>query len=71
MRRDSFARTELRRECVPNDGQSQTLGNQVCTWCGSRPKRLYRYGVESDGGRFYGFTKGAFCNIGCHDSYHS
>lgn len=66
MRRNPFARTEVKRTCLANRAR-----RLPCDWCGQQPDRLYKYGTESDGGRFYGWNKGQFCNIGCHDAYHS
>ena len=66
LRRDPFARTELKRACVAN-----ATRKLECTWCGNTPKRLYKYGTDSDGGRFYGWEKGQFCNVGCRDAYHN
>lgn len=70
VRRDPFARQELKRQCVTNHQGPESISRVLCSWCGQSPKRLYRYGVESDGGTFYGWQKGHFCNIGCRDSYH-
>lgn len=65
VQRDPFARTELRRETVTNNGHPQH-----CQWCGQQRARLYRYGTETDGGRFLGWATGLFCNLGCFKAYH-
>lgn len=66
--RDPFARQELHREIVHAKGKT-------CEWCGStrHTKRgpsefLYRYDVQTDGGRTYEGSK-LFCCKSCHDSY--
>jgi hypothetical protein len=69
IKRDPFARTELRRV---NTGEKGT-----CDWCGVntgtyvRPKYLYRYLIETDGcpGRTHDIY-GRFCSIGCMRAYH-
>jgi hypothetical protein len=58
--RDPFARTELHKAKLKDDGE--------CDWCGSTGK-LYQFSTESDGGRTWRH-KGAFCCKSCHDSYH-
>lgn len=62
--RDPFAREEVRREAV-------TATLQGCRWCGgtSGQRNLYRYHVESDGGR-RSTVPGLFCSISCMRSYH-
>jgi hypothetical protein len=60
--RDPFARTELHRE-RENTGET-------CAWCGQvkRGKYLYRYRVETDGGRKFEDTK-LFCSVQCRRDY--
>jgi hypothetical protein len=68
--RDPFARQELHRTRVPvlrTDGRS-------CAECGTLRSSdgpwgyLYRYSVQTDGGRTYEDTK-LFCSVGCRRSY--
>lgn len=70
--RDPFAREEIHRETVRDWYGRKT----TCDWCGgasvshSGRKRLYRYHIETDGGRKHEIS-GQFCSIGCCRSYHS
>ena len=64
--RDPFARQELHRVVVP-------VISRGCDWCGGVSKakgafRLFRYDVQTDGGRTYEGSK-LFCCKSCHDSY--
>ena len=63
INRDPFAREELHRETVEASG---------CDWCGQRRRsgRLFRYIVESDGGRSSPI-RGEFCSVMCMRSYHA
>jgi len=64
--RDPFARTETTRTSVT------VQAGEGCAWCGSLNGRssLFRYTVESDGGRSWPDTH-LFCSIGCRRSYYS
>ncbi len=68
VKRDPFARTELKRQCIIPTPQFTDLHR--CKWCGQQPYRLYQYGTESDGGTFYGWAEGMFCNLECFEAYH-
>lgn len=75
--RDPFARESLTREAVSAD--SMRTG---CTWCGNFAGRqtgprlgdrrlyLFRYTVETDGGRSYPDSK-LFCSLNCRRAYYS
>jgi hypothetical protein len=67
IQHDGFARQSLRRECTPTNSK----GVHSCSWCGQRPKRLYVYGVESDGGKFHAYNMGQFCNVKCFRAYYN
>lgn len=69
VRRDPFARQELERFAEPRLGP-YGMGYGSCSWCGQKPRTLYRYECVSDGGRRAGKARGAFCNLGCFDAYH-
>lgn len=61
--RDPFGRWTLERQLVETrDG---------CTNCGGRRSsgRMFQYIIVQDSGR-ESPTKGVFCGIECHDSYH-
>ena len=66
--RDPFAREELHR-------RQESAGDRSCRWCGNvRHTRsghayLYRYRVETDGGRSF-TDRELFCSKGCRDAYH-
>ena len=64
VRRDPFARGELRRDCHAEAGQR-------CRWCGQRRRRLYSYTWESDARALCPFelSDKRFCNLGCADAY--
>lgn len=63
--RDPFARTTITREVV------KVAPYVVCQWCGQSRKssKLFRYWVESDGGRS-SEVRGLFCSKSCCNSYH-
>ena len=67
--RDPFARGEYLRKSY-----ASSATGEVCAWCGSHPRTLYRYVWESDGvsgARRTVFDRALpFCNFGCHRSYH-
>jgi hypothetical protein len=67
-RRNPFARGEYARKTVVTHGNLDE-----CAWCGQSPKRLYRYTWVNDDRSGALDWRGAklFCNLGCHDSYHS
>jgi hypothetical protein len=69
--RDPFAREEIHKESV-------TVGIEYknCAWCGcyhtpkpGRKKRLWRFRLETDGGRVSIIDK-LFCSIGCYRDYY-
>lgn len=64
--RDPFARVELHRETV-----STTAAVTGCAWCGFARKggKLYRYRVESDGGRVSEDSH-LFCSKSCRTDYY-
>jgi hypothetical protein len=70
--RDPFARETLMRESV-----RVSLAAGGCAWCGGkRPLRagddymLYRYHVETDGGRKHAAAGGKlFCSVDCLRTY--
>jgi len=65
INRDPFAREELHRKSVQ-------VSHQTCAWCGNvrRGSRLFRYRVESDGGRKSEDSK-LFCSLDCRRSFYS
>lgn len=64
--RDPFAREELHVARIYTD--------DTCAWCGQNKSTLsgrtylYRYRVETDGGRTYEDTK-LFCSVACRRTY--
>jgi len=70
--RDPFAREELHRETVKPKPQERYHGLFGCAWCGGINARgtLYRYRVETDGGRVHPDSR-LFCSVSCYRSYHS
>jgi hypothetical protein len=76
--RNPFGRYSRVRETAAVNSASAT-----CAWCGSKPRKLYRYGVERDDSTRgpswdYGIARSAetgrivepiFCNVECRDSY--
>lgn len=58
INRDPFARSETTRA---RDGTGS------CDWCG-REGRLFAYGTETDGGRYFPI-RGRFCSKGCMTDY--
>ncbi len=68
VNRNPFARQELHR-C------NESVVSQSCSWCGNVRKTrggkfyLYRYRVESDGGRKWEDPH-LFCSKGCREAYH-
>lgn len=72
--RDPFARVELHRESVSlRDATWEGLSGASpgCAWCGgvNGHGALYRYGVESDGGRVSRDDR-AFCSRECRRFYY-
>lgn len=82
--RDPFAREELHRTRVVVGRDGQTSPMPSCQWCGGRrmttrtrtvtparpPLWLYRFRVETDGGRTYE-DKHLFCSRACRESYNA
>jgi len=66
INRDPFARQEMHRETVP--GRANWAN---CAWCGglNAHGKLYRYRIETDGGRVWPDDK-VFCSIGCRRIYY-
>ena len=70
VRRDCFARTELHKTKVSNEG--------TCLWCG-RTSRMYRYVIQTDSGRtiddktpLSGIGKsGPFCSVRCYQDFNT
>lgn len=66
VRRDGFARTELRRE---------SMGIGECAWCG-QVRRTYCYTTERDGAAarnplYVSLLRARrFCNLGCFGSFY-
>jgi hypothetical protein len=60
--RDPFARTERIRVLV-------TCQPIFCHWCGISKRRLFKYGIETDGGTKHWDNK-EFCNVKCRDSFY-
>jgi len=71
--RDPFARTEIHRRREYDSRGVHTPAD--CSWCGrvketrSGHKYLFRYSIESDGGRKSDIT-GRFCSVSCMRAYH-
>lgn len=77
VRHDPFARISWHREARTNP-----LTMLPCKWCGTQRRTLFYYMQESDatgcrqlhetrtGGVMLGRIEG-FCNLQCHDDYHS
>lgn len=69
LKHDAFARETVIRDTVIGPD------SMTCDWCGRPGKkkgklsRLYRYGIESDGGR-QSWVKGKFCCKSCMEFYH-
>ena len=75
INRNSFARETLTREVVHVDHRT----GPNCSWCGGlsfgaarqgAPERLFRYFIETDGGRVHPIS-GLFCSVSCMRAYHS
>ena len=64
VKRDPFARQELKRE-THTDGRS-------CAWCGQRKRRMYTYETVTDGGTHCGLAdpEKVFCDLGCFETYY-
>ena len=86
VQRDPFARAEVHRHRVYVDGPCPCWAvTRGCAWCGQRRQTprtgrayLYRYTVQTDGGRTlqtgdgFGLTPGRlFCSNDCRRTYQS
>ena len=75
--RDSFARSTLMRESMPNTEHYRRFTQQPsgrCVWCGSTPKTLYAYYWAPDSLRQSSWSAMRaqwFCSIGCARCYGS
>ena len=64
--RDPFARQELHRETV-----EPGYVVKGCAWCGglNAHGKLYRYRIETDGGRSHSDDR-VFCSVGCRHIFY-
>lgn len=69
VNRDVFARQETHRETVH---VRQDRPAESCAWCGGVSGRgtLYRYRMETDGGRRSEDAR-CFCSVSCRRAYYS
>ena len=69
--RDSFRRSTLMRESMPNTERNRGYIQQPsgrCAWCGSTPRTLYAYYWMPDSIRQHSWSAMSalwFCSIGC------
>lgn len=70
--RDPFAREELHRETVRPKMLEAYYGTYGCAWCGgtNAAGTLYRYRVETDGGREHVDDR-TFCSVACRRTFYA